>query len=197
MLWFKLILSNVTYFTHHCRNWGRMSLRGWTHKRHPIPHPNGRAIGCLLWIDRVIMAPHFIGGPWDLFYYHSLFFKSMDKLNYDWPSVVIQSIYSKFSIYTPLWRILSKRKKKWKSHLQECLILSRVQFVLKKFWTWQRWDLISTFFWHKQTSMWPQVQKKKLANDVMRTKQDVIQFPNFLKFFFQISWVIVIMKNDI
>ena len=35
--------SNVTwYFTNHCKILGRISIRGCTHKRHPIPHPDGR-----------------------------------------------------------------------------------------------------------------------------------------------------------
>ena len=43
--------SNIsTYCIYHCRNWGRISIRGWTNKRHPIPRPNGRAMGCLSWI---------------------------------------------------------------------------------------------------------------------------------------------------
>ena len=33
-----------------CRNWGRISIRGCIHKRHPIPRPDGRAMGCLSWI---------------------------------------------------------------------------------------------------------------------------------------------------
>ena len=61
-----IMQSNITtYCIHHCRNWGRISIRGWTHTRHPIPHPNGQAMGCLLWIlfernDRVITALHCI-----------------------------------------------------------------------------------------------------------------------------------------
>ena len=43
--------SNITrYCIHHRRKWGRISIRGWIHKRRPIPRPNGRAVGCLLWI---------------------------------------------------------------------------------------------------------------------------------------------------
>ena len=33
----------------YCDNWGRIQMRVWTYKRHPIPRPNGRAMGCLLW----------------------------------------------------------------------------------------------------------------------------------------------------
>ena len=41
---------NITwYYINHFRNWGRISIRSWTHKRHPIPRPNGRGMGCLLW----------------------------------------------------------------------------------------------------------------------------------------------------
>ena len=29
------------YCIHHCRNWGRISIRSWIHRRHPIPRPNG------------------------------------------------------------------------------------------------------------------------------------------------------------
>ena len=44
-------------------NWGRISTTGWSHNRHPIPRPNGRAIRCLLWIffekiDHVVTASH-------------------------------------------------------------------------------------------------------------------------------------------
>ena len=43
--------SNIPWYcTHHCRNGGRILIRVWTHKRHPIPRPNGWAIECLLWI---------------------------------------------------------------------------------------------------------------------------------------------------
>ena len=56
--------SNITWYcTHHCRKWGRISIRGWTHKTHPIPRPLGRAMGCFSWIFymkiyRGIMAQH-------------------------------------------------------------------------------------------------------------------------------------------
>ena len=43
----------VRYYINYYRNWGRISslwIRCWIHKRHHIPRPNGRAIGCLLWI---------------------------------------------------------------------------------------------------------------------------------------------------
>ena len=37
--------SNIIWHcTHHCRKWSRISIRGWTPKRHPIPRPDGRAI---------------------------------------------------------------------------------------------------------------------------------------------------------
>ena len=32
------------------KNWGRISIRCWLKKRHPIPRPYGRAMRCLLWI---------------------------------------------------------------------------------------------------------------------------------------------------
>ena len=55
----------VRYCINNCRNWGRISIRIWIHKRRPITRPDGRAMGCLLLIflrkiDRVIMAPHCI-----------------------------------------------------------------------------------------------------------------------------------------
>ena len=35
--------SNITlYSTNHCKTLGRISIRGCTHKRHLIPHPDGR-----------------------------------------------------------------------------------------------------------------------------------------------------------
>ena len=50
--------SNITSkCTHHCRNWGRLSIRSWTHKKHPIPRPDERAMGCLSWI-LVIISHH-------------------------------------------------------------------------------------------------------------------------------------------
>ena len=39
----------LRYYINNCRNWGRISIRCWIHKRHPIPRPNGQAMGCLLW----------------------------------------------------------------------------------------------------------------------------------------------------
>ena len=29
----------VSYYINNYRNWGRISIRCWIHKRHPIPHP--------------------------------------------------------------------------------------------------------------------------------------------------------------
>ena len=40
----------VRYYIYDYRNWSRISIRYWNHKRHPIPRPNGRAMGCILWI---------------------------------------------------------------------------------------------------------------------------------------------------
>ena len=56
--------NDISYYMNNCRNGGKISIRSWIHKRHPIPRPSGRAMGCLLWIfmrketDRVITAPH-------------------------------------------------------------------------------------------------------------------------------------------
>ena len=36
----------VKYYIHNYRTWSRISIRCWIHKRHPIPRPNGRAMGC-------------------------------------------------------------------------------------------------------------------------------------------------------
>ena len=43
--------SIVRYNINNYRNWGRISVRCWIHKRHPIPRPNGRAMGCILWLS--------------------------------------------------------------------------------------------------------------------------------------------------
>ena len=41
--------SNIAkYYINNYRNWGRVSIRCWVHKRHPIPSPNGRAMRCHL-----------------------------------------------------------------------------------------------------------------------------------------------------
>ena len=36
----------VRYHINNYRNWGRISIRCWIHKRHPIPHPNRWAMSC-------------------------------------------------------------------------------------------------------------------------------------------------------
>ena len=42
--------SNLLWYCHwHCNDWGRTEIKLQTHNRHPIPHPHGRAMGCLLW----------------------------------------------------------------------------------------------------------------------------------------------------
>ena len=58
--------SNIMWFCIYRYNndWGKICIRD-IHKRHPISHPYGQAMGCLLWqfwvkIDRVIMALHCI-----------------------------------------------------------------------------------------------------------------------------------------
>ena len=38
----------VRYYINNYRNWARISIRCWIHKRHPITRPNGRAMECLL-----------------------------------------------------------------------------------------------------------------------------------------------------
>ena len=55
----------VRYYINNYINWSRISVRGWIHKRHPLPRLNGRPMGCLLWIsvekiDALITAPHCI-----------------------------------------------------------------------------------------------------------------------------------------
>ena len=68
--------SNVIWFCiHHCTYWGRIWIKVWTHKRHPIPGPNGWGMGCLLLgfsrkLTNVITAPRCI------------FFLSVYPMNY-------------------------------------------------------------------------------------------------------------------
>ena len=55
----------VRYYINNYRNWGRILIRCWIHKRHFIPRPNGLAMGCLFVnicgkIDLIIRAPHCI-----------------------------------------------------------------------------------------------------------------------------------------
>ena len=40
----------VRYCINDCRNSGRISIRCWIHRRHPIPCPIEQAMGCLLWL---------------------------------------------------------------------------------------------------------------------------------------------------
>ena len=54
-----------------CRKWGRISIRSWIHKTHPIPRPNGWAMGCLLWI--------FVRKLTALLQHHPVFAYSSDK----------------------------------------------------------------------------------------------------------------------
>ena len=39
----------VRYYINDYRNWGRISIRCWIDKRHPIPRLTGELWGCLLW----------------------------------------------------------------------------------------------------------------------------------------------------
>ena len=39
----------VSYCINNCSNSGRISIKCLIHKRHPIPRPNGRVMGCHLW----------------------------------------------------------------------------------------------------------------------------------------------------
>ena len=39
--------NELTYCIHHCSDWGRIKIRVWTHKVHPIPRPNRWAMGSL------------------------------------------------------------------------------------------------------------------------------------------------------
>ena len=40
--------STTHYSIHHCSDWIRIRITVWIHKRHPIPRPDGRDMGCLL-----------------------------------------------------------------------------------------------------------------------------------------------------
>ena len=51
--------SNIVWYCiNNCRNSSRISIRIRTHKRHLIPLPDGRAMGCILWI--FVRTPHCI-----------------------------------------------------------------------------------------------------------------------------------------
>ena len=57
--------SIVWYCMNGCMNSGRISIRGLINKRHPMPRPNRRAMGCFLVnifkkSDRIITVPHCI-----------------------------------------------------------------------------------------------------------------------------------------
>ena len=46
-----IMWSNIVrYYINNYRNWCRILIGCWIHKRHPIAHPNRWAMGCLLWI---------------------------------------------------------------------------------------------------------------------------------------------------
>ena len=45
-----LTRPNMTWYCiHHSSDWGRIYIRISIHKRHPISHPSGWAMGCILW----------------------------------------------------------------------------------------------------------------------------------------------------
>ena len=45
-----LTRSNITWHCiHHWSDWAKVWTRVWAHKIHPIPRPNGPAMGCILW----------------------------------------------------------------------------------------------------------------------------------------------------
>ena len=53
LIWSCAIITQskiVRHCINNCRNWGKISIRCWIHKKNPIPRPKGRAMGCLLWI---------------------------------------------------------------------------------------------------------------------------------------------------
>ena len=54
--------SNIKWFCiWYDNDWGKICIRCYNHKSHPISRPPGRAMGCLwIWvkIDHVITAPH-------------------------------------------------------------------------------------------------------------------------------------------
>ena len=55
-------LSIVRYYLSNHRNWGRIPIKMLDPQRHPIPRPNGRAMGCLVNVSEkihsVIMVLH-------------------------------------------------------------------------------------------------------------------------------------------
>ena len=64
----------VRYYINNYRNCGRIPTRCWIHIRHPTPRPNGRAMGCLLWI---------FGENWPCYngtalYFHNTFVQHMN-----------------------------------------------------------------------------------------------------------------------
>ena len=50
----------VRYCINNCRNWCRISIRCWTHKRHHIARPNGRATSFICENIDIIMASYCI-----------------------------------------------------------------------------------------------------------------------------------------
>ena len=44
---YNAVRYNMIYCKRHFNDRSRISIKFWTHKRHPIPRPNGPAMGCL------------------------------------------------------------------------------------------------------------------------------------------------------
>ena len=77
----------VRNYINDCSDWGRISIRFWIQKKHPIPRPDGRAMGCLceyLWEN----CPRYNGTA---LYCIS---NKPQKSNYDWGSNVNILSYS-------------------------------------------------------------------------------------------------------
>ena len=72
--------SNIVrymYYINDYRNWGRISIKCWTHKRHAIPRPHGRAmpvsfVNICEKIYRIITTPHCMWSSLDLILAHSV-----------------------------------------------------------------------------------------------------------------------------
>ena len=130
---YKVPSNMIRYCINVCRNSGRTSVRGWTHKRHHTPHTDRRAMGCLLWIfvrkiGHVLMALHCIlfdlqYNPWNAYssvLFHlvvimSLFFvESCDE----WPILFrVATLGNTALVQIMAWcLIIGLTQRQWSSH---------------------------------------------------------------------------------
>ena len=114
------------------RSWGRISIRCWIHKRHHIPRPNGRAMGCLV--------PEYLWENWSR--YNGTAHKQQSDR---WRSRLLsQRLVIRIEVPDGLWLttvvFLFLNNQLWLSDFSLCLLHEHWQQCLEK--EWQKWGVV-------------------------------------------------------